>query len=243
MAFELLNHERELPFWRCAARQTPAYDAVVPTDCGDIAMIERDRSDGTALLVLLDISGHGRATAPYAAHLIHSLQTDDHFSNLPLREFIERVHGLMRGVWTRSYKFACGLFVTVPLTASERHPQIVNAAIPPPFLQQQSDWNTLALPTIGLLGCERAAGWVYEVSEQPFGDADACLLATDGVTESIGQQHGHGIANEMVLSLLKGLPPELPFAERFNQLWERVGETAGSKWRTDDATAIWLEKL
>ncbi|MGK4585477.1 SpoIIE family protein phosphatase [Kitasatospora sp. HPMI-4] len=142
--------------------------------------------DGTVLVVVGDVSGHGLRAAAGMAQLRHALRGMA-YTGLPPQEILRRLNGML--CHERSDYIAtavCGL-----LDPAARRLTWARAGHLPPVVALDGDVRLLGLPEGLVLGAVPAA--VYASCELPLLPGEAVLLYTDGLVERRGDDLDSGL--------------------------------------------------
>jgi sigma-B regulation protein RsbU (phosphoserine phosphatase) len=157
---------------QCSASGTLAPCGEVGGDLFDVV----DGRDGAKVLVLLDVSGHGLASAMVAASVRSMVRLL--LPRLPVQEVMAAVNQELDG--SADGHYVCLALVEV----SERELHIVNAGLPPVMVHAQGAFthqvSGAGVPP-GLL-----PGSVYEVTVVPRVPGQRVVMLSDGVTDGLG---------------------------------------------------------
>lgn len=236
MPFEILTFPIENSHWTCVGRQSPANDSLDTGDCGDLLMVERNRSDGSSVVVLIDVMGHGPKAARIAQWLQQSLETEPGFWNQPLEELLEMLHGIMRNIASETFTFACGFFVELKSRETVPNVALINAATPFPYVKLDNRWREVTFPTVGTLGIERDGEWTLHCHQLDLCQSDEIVICSDGITERVTLAQPDQDTAQLVCDLLSSEFSESLLVERLANLWDRLAAAAGAHWLKDDAT-------
>ena len=203
------------------------------TDNGDGLFLEKDRSDGSSLLLLVDVMHHGPQAALLVHHLGGQLLPQTSAENLSPSPLLRLLHSWLLPVCVpgdEQKTFVCALALRVAgqggLTAS-------NAAQPPPRKKSAAGIDAWDVPGDAPLGAEWSQG-AYDEGSLTIQPGEGLLGCTDGVTEAGDPQY-----NTLLGGFLNGDPGGAGLPGR---LFDALQNHAGAGWPADDTTALWLER-
>ena len=190
---------------------------------GDTFTIIQTES-GRTVVALVDVCGHGIASALVAAEVCGQIG-----SLVEGKELVEVVNYLSRNLSARSSKYiALGL---VELRNNEV--AIVNAGLPP-IAHVRTDGERTQVPSSGpppglvdILG--------YEETVIPIKEGERICLCSDGLTEAFGY------CDDLTALFAKGLVDKLPRQEGGPTFSELIGDVLGDD-RDDDASLLVIRR-
>lgn len=228
---------------------------------GDALFIERDRSDGSVMFLLVDVMGHGEKAAYVVERFRRSYLWDDYTQDQQPRDLLEALHSLIAPHWAGETGQDAILIERGRRAAETRHSTALAllvdpvsgrcavsvAAVPEPYHLVARDG---AVRTYGLtgsgLGFPDDVPAAFGVTVFTLAPADRIVAMTDGVTEAIREPL---IQDGARATLFQGarLPRSLAFLPRYARLsaqvarlFEAVQAFAGTDWPRDDATVLLL---
>ncbi len=223
----LLPKSTELPGMDIAVVYDPA--EMVAGDFYDVVRLP----DGSSVVCMLDVAGHGIPAALAAAMLksLISVAAEQLTSLAELVGFVNRHFSQV----IESGMFATAAFLRFPL--HEDSVEYINAGHPPVILADAKEIKEIEIPGFPL-GISADFSWESETI--PFKTQDRLLLYTDGVVESFDQQ-GNQFGLKRLMTSLGQHRQEAPqiILQELKQtiLAYRAGIAA-----KDDLTALLIEK-
>ncbi|MGC9668937.1 PP2C family protein-serine/threonine phosphatase [Planosporangium sp. 12N6] len=160
-------------------------------------------ADGTAILAVGDVAGHGLAAAAVMAELRHALAALAVTTTTDPAELLGHLNRILcdhDGERPRTATAAVGRFdrATGVLTWAQ-------AGHPAPLLVRGGEVSELARPPGMLLGANVRS--TYQTATVPLAAGDILLLYTDGLIESRGGSHDQGlddVADSLLASVAEG---------------------------------------
>lgn len=220
----LLPNGTSVPGLMIASDYQPAQD--VAGDYFDLIPL----ANGSWLIVIADVSGHGISAAMAATLLKALLLCESENSSAPT-EILDRVNRRMSSL------LPSGVFVTVLLTVwnpTARRLTYVNAGHPPGLLWNPRDGfrelAACAVPVSVMPAVE------YAACEWAVSDSDRLVLVTDGVLEATaptGELFGMRRLKQLVANHASATPTEL-----LNTILTAVRAFAGHRPPQDDLTLL-----
>jgi serine phosphatase RsbU (regulator of sigma subunit) len=154
---------------------------------GDFFQVLPDTADGSVLIVVGDVAGHGMESGMLATLIVGAIRTAAEFTSEPGR-ILSLLNKRMQG---RGLATCLALRIDRDGSAA-----LANAGHLPPYL------NGLELPMEGALPLGAVLGIDFPVLHFKLADGDALMLMTDGVAEAQDSQ-GHLFGFDRIAEMLR----------------------------------------
>ncbi len=233
-----------MPFWMLDAPPVfPAFDYFPAlflyrgeTIDGDAVFLSCGRSDGGALLLLVDVAGHGQPAADVVAEVRLLLQ-DPICANRRPADLLQLLNGMLQQAFAATTRFVAALAV---LFEDNGNLAASNAGQPLPWIGQPgAAWQEWAVPGGTFLGVAQPDE-AYPEGAAALGVGQLLLTFTDGVTEA-GASHGQLFQGQLP-GFLQALPVGLPAGQVVVRLLQALQVHAGAAWPEDDTTVVCLHR-
>jgi hypothetical protein len=201
------------------------------TISGDDLLLETARADAGALLLLIDVMGHGQPAAAIVAHLRNTLLPDPRCWNLRPARLLTLLNSWLAPVWDEE-----GVFVAAQVVLVQPDGNLAgsNAAIPDPrqrtTIPGSVAWN---LPGGTMLG--PVTPQTYNEDLLYLAPGQGLLAFTDGVSEAGNPHFGTTLLDTFLVA--DPLGPGL-----VGRLFAALQQHVQAAWPADDTTAYWLER-
>ncbi len=227
-----LGHQRFTAFWR-----TEPYKG--EQENGDALFIEVGRVDGSLLLLLVDVTGHGAAAALTVDFLQSKVLPAPAGADRELGDLLTYLNQALRQEFATTGRFVAALCLKVDGTTGT----VVgaNAAQPEPLLGQAgAAWQSWSLPGGTFLGVE-LPNHGYQQATAPLASRQQLLAFTDGVSEAgakaVASQFQHGPLQTFFGRLSAGLSCQ----DIVDRLMQALQQHVGAAWPDDDTTVMCLQ--
>ena len=180
--FLIPDHLPNTPGLRIESEYLPAREVG-----GDFFQVLPDAADGSVLIVVGDVAGHGMESGMLATLIVGAIRTAAEFTSEPGR-ILSLLNKRMQGR---------GLATCLALRIErDGRAALANAGHLPPYL------NGLELPMEGALPLGAVLGIDFPVLHFKLADGDALMLMTDGVAEAQDNE-GHLFGFDRIAEMLR----------------------------------------
>jgi serine phosphatase RsbU (regulator of sigma subunit) len=201
---------------------------------GDGLFLEKDRQDGNAPFLVVDVMGHG-PDAHLGIRFLEQCLGDSQTWNLSPAALLRRLHGMLQPWWAATDQFVAAVAL---LARAQADDLLSSQAGMPDCWHRPVNWVAWSgVPRGPLLGVPSTEP--YNEASLSLQPGEPLLARSDGVTDArnpAGQEFSHG----RLAQFLAGLPGTVTPRQVVDGLFQQVSAFVGAGWPVDDTTAVCL---